>query len=361
MTFKHQAAALALGAAALVPASALAQAAGSNYVSISQVPSTQIYAPGTANATLSTITLSGTRPGTVGIASVPVTISGTNGASAAGLSGCQLVNGSGTVLNTGANAFGTMSAGSNTFTFDLPFSLTQGSPQSLTLRCSIASTAPAGAAYTATFGSPALTPELTANLTSFPSVYPGEVNAPIAAVTLNPGASGSNLSVSSIPLAVTYSGGLTTSALSNCRLANAAGTVLDSTGAGVLNGGINTLSFDNALALTGGAAATPLILRCTVSSAAPMNGSLTLSLAPAGILATNPLTGATVTPTQGYDPVTGSPGTLSGTTYVGANTGTGGVTPPNTGAGAGAPLALAAPILATLAAAGSARILLSSR
>lgn len=355
MTLKHILAPALVAALALAPAVAAAQAAGSSYISVTQAPSGLIYAPGTAGATLGTVTLAGTRPGTVGLASIPITLTGTNGASAANLSNCALVNGSGTVLNTGSNAFGAMSAGNNTFTFDAPLSITNGSPQTLTLRCTLASGAPSGATYSYTAGTPTLAPSLAATLTAFPSVYPGEVSAPIAAITLNPGASGANLTLTSLPLIASYSGGLGSGYLSGCRLTNASGAVLNANGSGLINAGANTLALDTTMPLTGGGTAVPLILSCNVSSAAPVNGSLALALSPAGIVVANAATGAAVTAMQGYDPTTGAAGTLSGTTLITnpGSTGTGGVIPPDTGAGAGARVAIAALMLASLAALGS--------
>ncbi|MGH9021476.1 MAG: hypothetical protein ACRDV0_10795 [Acidimicrobiales bacterium] len=336
----------------LLPSLALAQAAGSNYVSVNIAPSNFVYAPGTVGATLGTITLTGTQQGTIGVASLPVTFAGTNGASAANLSSCQFINANSTALNTGSNDPSVLSQGTNTMVFDTPLLITSGTPQTLTLRCNINSTAPSGASYSYSVGSPMLAPALTAILTEFPTVSPGEVNAPIAAITLNPSASGANLNLSSIPLTATYSGGLTTNDLSSCRLTNPAGAILNQNGTGLIVGGANTFSLNAPMPLAGGSAPIALILSCTVSSAAPLGGSLSLALSPPGIVATNASTGVAITPGQGYDPTTGAAGALSGTTYIGtASTGT--VTPPNTGAGAAASGAAVALFLAALAALGS--------
>jgi hypothetical protein len=361
MTFTHRALASASLAAALalLPAVASAQAAGSDYLSVSTAPTGLVYAPGTSGAIFGTLTLTGTRPGSVAVASLPITFAGTNGASAANLSGCTLANASGTLLNTGGNAFNVMSAGTNTFTFDVPLQVENGAPQTLTLRCGLASSAPVGASYSYTIGAPALAPALSASLTSFPSVSPGEQNAPIAAITLNPGTSGANLNVSSLPLAATYSGGLVPGMLSDCRLTNAAGATLDQNASGLLNAGANTLVLDTTLGLTGGGSAMPLLFSCDVSAAAPAGGSLALALAPAGVVAASAATGAAVTATGGYDPATGAVLPLSGSTAIGG--GAGGVTPPDTGAGAGAPAAIAAMVAAALLALAGWGLLLRGR
>lgn len=345
MTLQKSGLAGAALAAALVvlPGLASAQAVGSNYVSVSSTPSTNTYAPGTTNAVLGTITLTATHPGSYQVYSLPLTLTATGNGSAADLSSCQLVNSSGTALNTNGNVLNAVSAGNNTLTFDMPLTVTNGSPVTLSVRCNTSSATPFGSMFSFTGGSPMLAPSLGVTLTTFPSVTPGEMNAPIAAITLDPGASGANLNVSSVPLSVTYGNGLSSGYLNNCHITYS-GSTLDSTSAGVINNGANTLTFSAPLAATGGAAAMPLLLSCNVSASAPIGSTLSLSLAPSGVMASNASTGTVVTASQDYDPATGSLGSLGGTTTVVApttttiTTTTGTVTAPNTGAGANAPL-----------------------
>lgn len=323
----------------LAPGLASAQAVGSNYVMVSSTPSTNVYAPGTTNAVLGTIMFTALQPGSYQVYSLPLTLTTTNGGSAANLSGCQLVNSNGTALNTNTNVLNSVSAGNNTLTFDTPLTVTNGSPVTLTVRCNTSFAAPAGSKFSFVGGSPTLTPALGVTLTTFPSVTPGQMSAPIAAITLNPGASGANLNVSSVPLNATYGNGLSSAYLNNCHV-RYAGSTLDGTSAGVINGGANTLTFTAPLAVTGGGSALPLLLTCNVSNAAPIGSTLSLSLAPSGVMVSNASTGTVISASQGYDPTTGSLGSLGGTTTIVSPTSTGGgtVTPPNTGAGAGAPM-----------------------
>jgi hypothetical protein len=354
MTLKHSAvvslAAAMVVAIGLIPSLASAQAVGStsnNYVSVTSTPSTTNYAPGSNDAVLGTIMLTATEPGSYEVSSIPFTLTTTGSGTASDLSGCQLVDDNGTALNTNGNELNSVSAGNNTLVLDMPLTVTNGSPVTLTVRCNTSSSTPANSTFAFMAGTPNYAAELSATLTTFPSVTPGEMNAPIAALTLNSGASGSNLNITSVPLTVTYGNGLSSNDLSDCHTTYS-GSTLDSNSTGVINSGADMITFNVPLSATAGGAAMPLLLSCNVSSAAPVGSTIALSLAPSGIMAADATDGSSVAATQGYDPVTGASGSLGGTTTVVSptmttttTTTTGTVTAPNTGAGANAPLNIA--------------------
>jgi hypothetical protein len=346
MTLQHSGLAVLAAAILIAPGLASAQAVSDNFIEVSSTPSTASYAPGTTDAVLGTITLTATQPGSYQVSSLPLTLSTSGSGSSADLTGCQLINSSGSALNTNANVLNPAAAGTNTFMFDTPLTVTSGSPVVLSLRCNTSSATPTGTMFYFNASAPVLVPSLAVTLTTFPSVTPGEVDAPIAAITLDPSASSANLNITSLPLSVTYGNGLVSSELSNCHTVYA-GSTLDSGSAGVINDGANTITFNGPLSATAGGSAMPLLLSCNVAPSAPIGSTLALSIAPSGIMASNAADGTVVSATQGYDPTTGTLGALGGTTTVVSptvittTTTTTGVTPPNTGAGAAAPMNIA--------------------
>lgn len=348
----------------VTPAFASAQTVGSGYVTISTSPSNNSYAPGSVSANMGTLTLSANQPGSYQVASIPLALATAGGGSTAYLSNCQLLNSSGAAITTNGNGLSSLSTtGNNTFNLDSPISVTYGSPVTLRLTCNIASTAQTGGTYAFTpvsvTSTTSGTPTIGARLTTFPTVTPGEMNAPIALVTVNPGStSGTSATISSFPLMITYGNGLTSSYLSNCHTTYA-GSTLDSSSSGALNSGTNTITLNSPLTATGGSAAMPLLYSCTISAAAPVGGTIGISFSPASIVASNASNGFPITVAQGIDPTTGMPGVLSGTTRIVASgsggTSTGTLPPgdqpplgaPNTGDGAGA--VIIRTFLATLA------------
>jgi hypothetical protein len=93
------------------------------------------------------------------------------------------------------------------------------------------------------------------------------------------------VSVSSIPITVTAANGGALSNVSNCQLANASGTLLN-TGANLAtttNAGSGTFTLDQPLALTGGQT-TSLTVRCNVASSTPSGATFQFVAQAAGLL-----------------------------------------------------------------------------
>lgn len=313
-------------------------------VGVTSNPGTGSVTPG-SGVTLGTIQLTGSQTGAA-VSSVPLTFTGSNGGLMSNLSNCQIYNNAtGQSLTTGSNAVGTIGSGSNSFNLNSPLTVSSGAgTTTLSVRCDVAANTPAGATFSFAAGSPTLTSSLNTNLDVAPSVPAGSQDVALANIFLGTGNSSSAIRVSSIPLSVTAGGNAIAGNLTDCRVRDASN--LDGSLSGSINpaGGNATYTFNTPLVVGAGMTKT-LSFTCDVSSATPTGGTFTIGISPSGVVATDVVTGATVTPTAvvGAGP-NGLPAASSGTVIVSASTGTGGNggtggtgddTPgiPNTGAG----------------------------
>lgn len=367
------AAAAGFAAIALFAGIASAQTANTVNVTTSNPSSTPV--AGTT-ATLATVRLSGTNGGTYLISSIPVMLTASNGAAASYLSNCQVMNGS-AALNTGGN-IPTIQSGSNTFTFDTPFTIPANTTENLTIQCAISSASPANATYQLTASTPTISSVTGATtggaalgvmLAPISSVPAGTQNAVLALITLDGSNSNQTVNISSIPISLAFTGA-SAGNYSNCALRNPTNL------ASALNTGVNAIStpangnnsflLDTPISLSAGSAEI-LALTCNVSASAASGSTIGVSLVPATVVASGITTGS-------FNPTTdmtssGTPAQTSGTILITApaiattgTTGTGGTTTtpgtPNTGAGGNAPLNILVLALSALAAAGGAVLLL---
>ncbi len=343
-----------VGAAMLLPAAAFAQTTTGPVNGTFIPPSTPIVI-GQNSQVIGTIVLNNTSAGTARITSIPFALSTAGGASAANLTDCSLYNYnvSSASLTNPPRVLANPAIGQNIFTLDQPLDISFNSPIRLTVRCNVNTSTPIGGSFGFAPASPTFSVvtgipntgtsgSLGTSLVVFPTVHAGSVNAPIAALTLNGTSLSTNTNIGSIPVNITYGNGLSNSYLSSCRWTNQ-GSLVGGSSVGTLNTGNNPINLNNSVAVTGGGTnVTTLILSCDVSSAAPINGTIMVSVNPESIVASNASNGSSVIPVTAIN--NGVLASTSGTTTVVANSGT--VTPPvtgtpgvpNTGAGAGAPL-----------------------
>ncbi len=277
-------------------------------------------AVGTTTAPMATIQLTSTQNAPVQISSIPLNFTFTGGASPSNLSNCQLVNSSGTALNTGSNTLNTLGSGSNTITLDTPFVIGAGSTQNLALRCTVSSTTPVGSTFqvaanpaAASFFYPA---SLAVTSTAMPGIQNNTStigNVTLGTVRLDATQSGSPIRVTSVPISAATLGSATAGSVSNCQLYDPNIIPLN-TGANIgssLVAGSNTVILNVPLIVPAGGSTT-LVLRCTVL---PGTGGTLVLLPGAGTFtATNATTGASVTPS--ISTLTTSPFSIGGAVVV---------------------------------------------
>lgn len=160
------------------------------------------------------------------------------------------------------------------------------------------------------------TPSLTGTtlgvtLTTTPQVAPGQNEALMTLVLLTAG-SGNSIQTSSIPLNVTFGGGMTASHLSDCRVRNVTSltTSLNSSSLGFVSGA-NTLSLSSPLTVGAGSTVS-LAVTCDVAASAPTGGTIALSLTPSQLPATVAGSATSVTPVVGPS-LSGGTGLTAGT------------------------------------------------
>ena len=254
--------------------------------------------PGTASTTLTTFQLVATQGNSVQTSALPFTLSFSSGASPSHLSGCQILNSSGTVLNSGT--LNSTIAGTNTITFDSPVVVTPGTAQNFALRCSVSSSAPIGSTFqvaalpgSTIFSFPG---SLAVTATAIPGIQNNTVtmsNVTLGTLRLDAGASGSAIRVTSIPLSASTIGSATTGSVSGCQIFDSNGVSLNSGNVSGTLASSNSLTLNSPLIIPGGSATT-LSLRCTVL---PGTGGTLVLLPGAGTFnATAVTTGASVTP-----------------------------------------------------------------
>ncbi|MFA7309850.1 MAG: hypothetical protein WC050_02995 [Candidatus Paceibacterota bacterium] len=309
-------------------------------VNVSSSPSTTI-SPGSNGATIGTITITGDAT-PASITSIPVTLTTSNGGTAANLSSCQLFNSGGSSLTTGGNVVVNPVSGINTFTLDTPLQVSSAiGTTTVSVRCNVASATPSGATFQFVAGAPMLTAALNVRIDTAPSVPAGSQNVTLANISLDATHSGSGVTLSGLPLTITAGNGGTTNNLSDCRIRNASS--LDGSltlGTSVNSGGATGMTLNAPFTLAGGTA-DMLALTCNVALTSPVGSTFTISVAPNTIPATIAGTGTTLTPTAAVAMgPNGLPPATSGTVIVSAPTDLGGVitpTPipgtPNTGSG----------------------------
>jgi hypothetical protein len=323
--------------------------------SFTYTPATTITA-GT-NQTVGTFVVSGDAQGAT-VSSVPVTVTGTNGASPANLTNCQLYGASGNALGTSFNP----GSAASSFTFNSPLSVggTTGN-QSVTVRCDVSSGLASGANFQFAAGTPTYGNDLAVNFITVPTIPQGGTNVALGIIGLDATRSGSAITVTSLPVMVTPNGAAI-SALNNCSLRNITSLATPISAVASQNGSVMTFGLSSPLVVNAGSA-TNLVIVCNLDAATPIGSSFAVSLTPSQIAAT--ANGTTITPAGALGD-TGSALPTSGTitvasassgTGTGTGTGTGGTGVPgipNTGAGGNAAVSVVMLALAgLLAVAGS--------
>ncbi len=324
--------------------SVAAQSSTNSMLGVASTPVTTSVSPGTS-VPLGTVTL--TSPvGMYNVSSLPVNLTTSSGAVASNLLNCLVFNTTGGASSTSAlgPTFTTVS-GSNTFSLNTPLIVNSGSPVTLQIRCDVASSTASGSTFQfvanpVNVGSTSSGGSLSVQADFVKQLPAGLANAIVGIITLDATKSSQPIVVTSMPIAVSASGGANLSALSGCYLSNMNGVAL-STGGNALTSvtGNDTLRLDTPLTIPGGQGML-LVLHCSVASSAPVGSQLMFSFAPAAFMAT--ANGMPVTVMQGMMS-NGQAGTNSATITVTAQ----GTSPsdtgspstpgtPNTGAGGGA-------------------------
>lgn len=339
----------AIAASVLFAAGAVSAqtATGTGGVNVTVTPTTNAITPG-SGVTLGTIAFAGDATG-ASIASFPLTLGATGGGSVSNLSNCRLYDSGGAALTSTVNPV----AGANMFAFNSALSVSQSSGTStVSLRCDVASGTPAGTSFQLTSGTPVFTTGLRVNLDTAPSVPAGSTNVALANILLDTTRSGGAVTVTSIPVSVSYGGGAAVGHLTNCHIRPAIATGASWSNA-FTPSGTQTYTLTTPFSAAAGAQ-TSLSLACDVGANAPVGGTFTIAITPSAVTATNSATGAGITPASGN-----SSGTVIVTATVGGNTGgsgngDGSGTPgvPNTGLGGSAAATLAILLLSALAALG---------
>ncbi len=285
--------AVLLGGASIVAAQTVPAVTGS--VTTAPVSIT----PGTAGASLGTVTLNSSLAGPTFVTSIPLSITTANGATLGDLTACQVFNSNGVALNTGANVLNSLQ-GTNTITLDAPLQVTGGTASTLTVRCNISGSASGSGTFQFTTGLPVLAPALsvvTPNLTVGTVVAPGAQDAVVANILLDATRSGTPISITSIPLSITAGAGGTVSNLSDCRVRNPLnGNVALNATANAVISGTNTIALSSAVNVPAGSAVM-LTVTCDISAAAANGSTFQVGVVPASLAATSVGSGTTVTPT----------------------------------------------------------------
>jgi hypothetical protein len=247
---------------------------------------------------------------------VNLAISG--GALAGNLSNCALYNNSSANAST-TSALGPMSAivsGSNSFSLSPALTVNSGSPVTLQIRCDVSSSAPSGSIFqfttstsTTSVGNQVAGASLSAETDFVKQIPAGLNNAIIGIITLDASKSNQAITLNQVPIAVTASGGATLDALTNCTLTSTTGSVLTTGGnaVGAITGS-NMFKLDTPLTVAAGQGAL-LVMRCNVSTNAPVGSTLTVGFSPSSFQAM--AGGSPVSVTQGMM-ANGQQGTNSG-------------------------------------------------
>ncbi len=122
--------------------------AATSTIAVASSPSASTIIAGGTNVLISNIQVDATQSGEdIRLSSLPLALTGSGTALSAGLSGCQIVDGS-TTLTTGSNVQNPSAAGTVTFAFDNSLTVTKGTTKTLAVQCNIAS----GVTGTVAFG-----------------------------------------------------------------------------------------------------------------------------------------------------------------------------------------------------------------
>ncbi len=181
----------------------------------------------------------------------------------------------------------------------------------------------------------ATSPSLGVILSATPVLRQGTGDAIMALVVLSAERSNAAIQTTSVPVTMSFGGGLTASSLTDCRIrnVNSLSSALNQTSVSP-SPGLNTFTYDTPLQVDAGKVAT-LALTCDIASTAPSGGTVLLSLIPANVPATVVGSSTTITPTTGYT-LNGNLGPTAGSVLLSSSAGTGGPTipgAPNTGLG----------------------------
>lgn len=311
--------------------------------------------------TLGNFTLVSNQSGSADITAVPLTLTTGSGGNASDLSQCQVYSSNGSVL--AASGLSTVSNGLNTATFDSPVPLAGNQSMNFTVRCNTGSNIASGATYQFTAGVPTLDsddstsnptgPALGVLLGATPVARPGAQDTPMGVITLGTYQSNSAIQVRSLPISMSFAGGVNAGMITDCRVRNA-GTLASPLNSGsnvpTIVSGTNTLTLDNPLIIPAGDSAI-LVLTCDIASSAPSGSTVLLSITPSAIAATVSGSGASVTPVTGSTP-SGNTGETSGSVLISASAPiTGGpLIPgaPNTGLGGESLMVIVASAIAML-------------
>lgn len=141
------------------------------------------------------------------------------------------------------------------------------------------------------------------------TVNPGAQNVTLANVRLDATASSEDVRVTSLPLTLATGNGGNASDLSSCRAANAGSQSnylnTGSNVGGTLNGGLNSITFDNALVIPRGTVVSVLVT-CNTSSALSSGSNYQFSINTANVRATGASTGLWAAVGVGRAPVGGT-------------------------------------------------------
>lgn len=301
-------------------------AAQSVPVTVSNQGSTVSPSANASAVTLGTFTLVSNQSSTANIASIPLTLTTGSGGNPSDLSQCQVYSSNGTAL--AVSGLSSLSNGTQTVTFNSPFQLGGNQSASFTVRCNTAGTIASGATYQFTASTPTLSGASTTNqgpalgvlLSAVPVVRPGAQDTPIGVITLGTYKSNSAIQVTSLPVSMSFAGGLNASMVTDCRVRNS-GSLATSLNNGsnipTTVSGTNTLTFDSPLTIQAGDSVI-LALTCDIAASAPSGGTILLSLTPSSVPATVSGSGTSVTPATGSTP-NGNAGETSGSVLISAS------------------------------------------
>ncbi len=333
-----------------IAAAQVVVAAPPGAVNVTTLSSSAVASANSVGMHFATIELSGNGSGTYAVAALPVTVTSAAGFSTGNLSNCQLVNNAnGQTLTTGADVDNAVVNGTNTFTLDTPLQINSATT-TLNVTCNVASTVLSGATFQFVAGTPILAPTLGVTLNTVQSVHSGTQNAILAIIVLDGTGSGTNTNVTSIPLTLTESGA-TQGDFTNCALHSATNfttslnTGNNAVGTLLSNGGVTSFNLDTPFLVPAGSGEL-MELTCTVASGTPIGSSVSVSINPASVMATNASNGSTITPvtsvSNGYvEPISGTIGITAAGTAVSTTPVTTSPGAPNTGAGGNAAMNIA--------------------
>lgn len=163
------------------------------------------------------------------------------------------------------------------------------------------------------------TPALGITVSPTPVVRPGTGDAILALITVSAERSNSGVQIQSLPVSMSFGGGLTAGQLTDCVVRNLTSLSSSLTASGASpSQGLNTFTLTSPLQTDVGRTTT-LVLTCDVATTAPIGGTILISVTPSTVAATVNGSSTTVTPTTGFTP-NGSMGSTSGSVLISSAT-----------------------------------------